>query len=363
MLTFYTNTQVARYSKKRLTEVFGVMLTSRRMLTDRALEILVYVMSGKKVHRAHIPRLCMLVGVASEELLSRLTCSGDMHYVSLMATDGETEVDLIRANQFQFIVDFMEENPGVSPIPIPYTKAEVEAALSGDSELLVTCLPCVQFLNPFRNTYYFGFDLEGMSPEVLISLASRLTAEERDTLIFTHERRESYDCIPPPPLPQNGEGWCILAAVRSVQLDEILCNILFSAYPSWLYYLYRHHDVLVGRSSIDFLLNADFSKEASFAHIGEKTVDSIGTSLLHTLSSPELRTWNEMGTVLAMLGLQHKILFNDTLNVCPPYQVEHFQTDVVLSEPLLRNMKRLYPVEWNPIFDQHAGRWLGETFE
>lgn len=202
MLTFRTSTQVARYSLRDLQRSFRVPLTHARVLTERAFERLRHIMAGGKIPRDQVTRLYFLSIHPSNEVISAFSYEGEESYINLKCSDDTlVGVTLLRTKQFQFITDFMETYPGVSPIPIPYEGRVVQLAVTGSSESnLIECLDCVSFLNPVRNTYYFQFDSEGMDGTKLKQLALALTEEERETILYIYEERIGQQSCRPPSL-------------------------------------------------------------------------------------------------------------------------------------------------------------------
>lgn len=137
--------------------------------------------------------------------------------------------------------------------------------------------------------------------------------------------------------------------------DEEEYEALFHEYPSWVFYTcHLGWEGFIDRKKIDFLLRADFESEKSFSNIDANTIERIRESLVAALKSPELRTWNEMAVIFSMLGLSHPLLHNSRMERYGPYQLDHRGSTVLLDSALLANMKRLYPTEWNSIFDVYV---------
>lgn len=262
-------------------------------------------------------------------------------FVTLRSNDGaEFPLRRSRTSHFTLLADYFEEYPDETSIDIPHPGTVLKDALGpihSKVSSLSSCLDCVRLLNPSGNTYFLEFNLEGIDPQVLKDISLTFTGEERKELKRIY-RSEGYSY----PLPDDGEGYCILAACENVRQYSRIGS-LFSDYPGWLFshLVYGWHPEEV---YYDVLLKADFTRDEGEArsHLRKSILHLIVSALKHKKNL----VWEEAGKLLAMIGIISPYLFNDTLDVCPPYGMRLYAENLT-DEGLEARLKAIYPGKWN----------------
>lgn len=263
-------------------------------------------------------------------------------FVTLRSNDGgETRLRRSRTGHFTLLRDYFEDYPEENSIELPYSTEVVRAALGplhSKVVSLVSCRECVKHLNPTCNTYYLEFNLEGIEPDELKLLAHSFTEKERKELrVIYGTANYSY------PLPGDGEGHGILASCETVRCYSRI-NELFSSYPSWLFchLAYGWHGDEVYYTA---LLEGDFRGEQCETYSGDLHT-TLKSYITQALKYKKDLTWDQAAHLLAMLGLSGSFLFNESLDVCPPYGIVLI-TKPFEDEDVKKRMRSIYPGVWS----------------
>lgn len=270
--------------------------------------------------------------------------------IQLTCNDGATlTVSSVLLQYFTLLQDFASEYPGV-PIPIPYDSDTVSRATRFYHDDLASCLECVKYLNPIDNTIYLSFLLGKMSVHEMKAIAANFTVDEREQLKAIHHQNGSR-------LLKSGEGHYILAGAVALDTSPTLRWILFCDQPNWILAKWIESqevggDFQVKRMDCVWLLETDFSEgeyhEYDLQTVGWKVQKYIYASLLLTVS------WQEVGHLLAMIGLQSEELLNASLEVTPPCGIRPSCAYFPLTNELSTHLETLYPKKWNDAYYQDA---------
>lgn len=267
----------------------------------------------------------------------------ECNMVTLACRDGKMSAQgTLLAEHFQFISDFVVTYPG-EEIPIPYSTAEIDMALSGltsaNTNSLRFCLDVVKYLNPIYNAYFLNFDLSGVPLEELKLVADRLTLEERLALRYNGSDGGLT-------APYGGEGHYILAYAEGCR-RLLVPFILFPECPSWLFSTFGRC-AMIRSDAVNVALcrlayTADFSQDSDIV-VDNAMVAYIMKMLRVVLNHPETDKWTKAARILAMLGIRSKELLNEDVDVIPPYSVIPWRKQLTPSN--VGKLKSLYPGEW-----------------
>lgn len=259
--------------------------------------------------------------------------------LTLISKDGD-ECSMTNWHEFQFLVDYLEAYPDTEKIELNFSRGVIVAAIYGsDHARLDYAYDCVSLLNPNRNTYYLDYDLTGMDAPTMITIAQRFTRDERRELKLAYKCSESTGILN---IPEGGEGYCILAAAKSVFRNIPLTQALFGEdYPSWVHACMRD---IAHKDTVNHFLTADFSIDAMDDNGGEGTGTWVSNFIYSILETQSVTSWEEVARLLAMMGMRSKALKNEEMIVIAPYGAtpERIGWKSSWSE----KFAALYPGEW-----------------
>lgn len=156
---------------------------------------------------------------------------------------------------------------------------------------LSTVLETLRLFNPKKTSYYFRYNTAGTSAVDLLDLASRLSDEERTTIL------EAWRFSSLLPLPSEGVGHHILAAIMSAHRDiEGITTLFGESHPSFT--------ALSPGSHREHILTMSFGDRVYLSQEGEHHVmRSILNSMTSETVSGNHRSPSEIKRGLAMLWL------------------------------------------------------------
>jgi hypothetical protein len=205
-------------------------------------------------------------------------------YVYVICTDRtmlHPEATLRR--RFQLIDDYLNDNPipdgEEASITLPFSYMEVSDAFqSSQFYSLLPSYDALCYLNPKSNLYFFYYDLDGISLDILTKLSNNLTAEERANLVQYGTRRGWK--VP------STEGIYILGLLDSVRSNiELMREIYEKEYPSYLFctiYQFRipgEQDITVSYAdlsqAIAMLLTCDFTVDPVVVYDQKHVLDCV----------------------------------------------------------------------------------------
>lgn len=347
MLTIYTASQVARIPWTKVYRVFG--RTAYRTMVDAThneFDSFLGYLEGDKCPTVALHAFSLIDKLMVHSIQLRRQYEGilvipPLPCLTLNGNDGGVaRLPLTQVRHFTLLSDFLGDYPSVTSIDLPYPAETIKQALfpiTHDSKThLLSCLDCVKYLNPVRNTYYLDFILSGMTGEEMKCIATQFTESERDELRHLYEiQGDAW------PLPNSGLDYGILCASQAVRAEEALCYSLFhESYPSWLYCHMNHrsHSSLAGT----LLLTADFTRERAQRRLHEDMKPRIQAHLLRIIKNEKTLSWNEMKRLFLLLGRVHKLLDNDELDICAPYGISVSTTSTSFG-PLRERFMAVYP--------------------
>lgn len=368
MLTLCTRSRVERVPLAVLHRTFGPYPTATHVFsTDRYINLLQHYLTEGKLPSG----MCLLLrSIFPKTDIERY---GDEYIrvgyhilkvypsstIALACRDKTIQVNSIYATIFGVLRDFIEDYPG-EPVVVPFTSGEITNALSPELHTtnptkLSTCLPCLQWLRPHRNTYFLEYDLTHIKAAFLLELSSSFTEGERDGLAEVDSLANARSGVSPggvhaPLLPPNGgRGHCVLAHSRAVRDQVTLCEELFPSYPSWrLVNMIKH----IGSPGVDeklttLLLTGYFADEYRETHR-----HLIHSTIYNTLCQDSLG-WEDTKRLLSMLGIVSRELMNEEMAVMAPFGVG-YPTNVLSPVGLEEKLGRIYPGVWSWRFFRDA---------
>lgn len=205
----------------------------RHVIDHHAVEDLIGVLNGDF---ATLASLFALLNVPDSTIARILSAVSTGHrkparLMTVACTDGTDLGHVARLRRrFQYIDDFVEEFPDASLIRVPFTNNELCQSMMPSllaPGKLSECYKCLLYLNPKSNLYPLSLDQKGMTLELAVDFASRLTEEERKSLMAYGARRGFF--VP------TTEGPGILGLVDSVRDRVTLMRSLFPNHPSFCY--------------------------------------------------------------------------------------------------------------------------------
>lgn len=363
MLTLYSNSSIVHLPVSRIHRVLGEQKLSNSVFLDSvAMKSFLSLLDGERKIDTHPLHSALLtLGIWTRWVMSECTVNDiggrertlvieEPERITLECSDGRMEVSSTYLDYFAVLKDFSSEFPG-QPIPIPYTTRAVRAAINFNSRnFLISCYECLCHLNPFSNLLYFEFNFTGVSHETVKNLASRLTQEERRTLVEIYHQENSI------PLPRGGETHYILAACANVRSSATMCWSLFADQPHWRFLtwinLFDPDERPYQVQELDSLLSTDWS-QGDFYRASPTVAWKVQKYLYNLL--PLTRNWDEAGKVLAMMGLQSKDLLNEELDVIPPLGLYGDSAHCNPTERLNTHLSSIYPKEWHDNY--YANAW------
>lgn len=263
--------------------------------------------------------VCALLGQwrAGSKIRDCIRERGNTTTFSFQCTDGVyTASEAMLRRRFQLIDDYVEDT-GDLHMSLPYSAGEVHDAVNARVELrLATCYDALLHLNPKSNLYPFYYDMEDITMEQVSYLASRITEEERDQLFLTLNR-DTHLKLPSHTTPM------LLASFPSFRRPTPFTARLFQAYPSFYFKLWCGVNCIEGQARLflDWLMTADFTRDAStLCHRPHGVIRELVNCVISVLSEIAVSD-EELGYLMALLGVRHGSLKNMETKVLLPYDL------------------------------------------
>lgn len=199
------------------------------------------------------------------------------------------------ARTFTYFADFFSEYPG-EPVPLPFSTSRVDELFPSTSTVLFLqhCMYDLQILNPVTYRYYLAFDLEGSSPDTIISILDKLSEDDRIELQRLHQAKMSIESNQLP-LPRGGEGHAILAATTrgKAYLATLEGSTLLPHCPSWLFYNALMHEA---GDLIATLAERGFDEEEEYLNSTQKArvIDIMTRYISHSQDEVTIRRVGSM---------------------------------------------------------------------
>lgn len=177
--------------------------------------------------------------------------------ITLICVDGELSYCSLPSlrRRFQLIEDYFTDHPNERSITLSCTKKEMRVCMmEAYCCRLAETHNALSYLNPKNNLYALHCDLAGTSISVLQQFTSRLSTEERASLV-SYAEKNGYR------LPSE-EGVYILGTLPSVRCRrDVMATLYRERYPSFLFSVLSFLDLCEGKQEIVDLLLCGFEAD------------------------------------------------------------------------------------------------------
>ena len=264
--------------------------------------------------------------------------------ITILSESGESVGYSLGAlrRRFHFFDDYFSDFPDETSVKIPFPLDVVKDAIKRRPVRFVEtnhCNECLSFLNPKDSLEYVQFTIYGLSLDTIISLASKLSMQNRIDMAEARRWKASVNWLPP--LPNEGLVLAEVAYLLEVyHLGEMLVK-LFPDHPSYCHFATR------GGVEYKILMSADFSRDRSFADVPRIEVERLTLRVANTLIATE--DIEMAKRLLAMLGYKDKLFDNEQVEAVMPYRLKPSNNYVAhrytYVDDIVTNVSRLFELD------------------
>lgn len=213
--------------------------------------------------------------------------------ITIVCSDGRpTYSKAMLRRRFHFFDDYFSVYPDEMEVRLSCTVSQMTCVIERGP--LMDCYELLCHLNPRSNLYPFYCEMDGVPLSIVLSLAAKLTEDEKNSIVSFVLRRGESKFVPDITMPY------LLTAFPTVRAEvDLLKNLLLPRYPSYAFCIIAHSTREVYLKQLaEPLLTWDFSVDQDDFLFSDKLVVILIEKVLSVCLPGSTKTIAQLATEL-----------------------------------------------------------------